>query len=93
MIPNDKYTWEGQIFILSIVTYSLHSKSTIKLIFKQIWEFSEILGYFQKVLAIFYARATRYGLFGKKFEFYNWFWTILTYQIDPQEKWDFKMPS
>jgi hypothetical protein len=32
-IPNDKYTWEGQIFILGFVTCSLHMKSTIKLNF------------------------------------------------------------
>jgi hypothetical protein len=71
MIPNDKYTSEGQIFILSIVTCSLHMKSTINLTFQQIWEFSEMFGYFQKVLAIFYAIATRYGFFGTKFELYN----------------------
>ena len=38
-------------------------KSTIKLSLKQIWEFSEVIGYFHKYLAIFYAIATRYGLF------------------------------
>ena len=31
MIPNDKYTWEGQKFILCFITCSLHKKSTIKL--------------------------------------------------------------
>ena len=30
MIPYDKYTWEGQIFILSFITCLLQMKSTIK---------------------------------------------------------------
>ena len=48
----------------------LHGPYTLKhhKTFKQIWEFSEILGYFHKYLAILYAIATRYGLFGTKFE-------------------------
>ena len=33
MIPYDKYTWEGQIFILSFTTCLLQMKSTIKLNF------------------------------------------------------------
>ena len=35
MIPNDKYTWEGQILILSFITYFLQMKSTIKLNFSK----------------------------------------------------------
>ena len=30
MIPYDKYTWEGQIIILSFITCLLQIKSTIK---------------------------------------------------------------
>ena len=36
MIPNDKYTWEGQKFILCFITCSLHKKSTIKLKFFEV---------------------------------------------------------
>ena len=53
MIPNDKYTWEGQIVILSFVTCSLHMKSTIKLKFWQILGFLAFLGFFHNFLAIF----------------------------------------
>ena len=53
IIPNDKYTWEGQIFILCFVTCSLHMKSTKKLNFYKILWFLEILCFFQNFLAIF----------------------------------------
>ena len=54
MIPNDKYTWEGQVLFLSFVLCSLHMKSTINPSFWWILGFLEILGFFQKCLAIYF---------------------------------------
>ena len=73
MIPNDKYTWEGQIFILRYFTWSFCITSSLKLYFLQIWWLTEIVGYFQKVLAISCTVVTRYDLFGSKFKFWDWF--------------------
>ena len=73
MIPNDKYTWEGQIFILRYFTWSFCITSSLKVYFLQIWWLSDILGYFHKVLAISCTIVTRYDLFDSKFEFCDWF--------------------
>ena len=67
----------------------LHQKHLKSL---SLW-FSEILGYFQKALAILCTRETRIDFFGQKFESCNLFQTRYTYQINLWGNWELKGSS